>query len=157
MFNLGSNPTFREKFPPCAKNILCYFLMANLKQIWSASVCTCPWHIPSYHLHRLSWLWNPGAGPRLVLLCKWRSRISFLWKVKQAKKRLKVTLYNQRAFAYFPVDLDALISPWFPPWSSCFEAYCLRLIAEVLRFSGLNSLLWSIQFKNICRSFSWKS
>ena len=55
------------------------------------------------------------------------------------------------------VDFDALSSLWFPPWSSCFEASCLRVIAEVLKFSRLNSLLWSIQFENICRSFSWKS
>ena len=54
------------------------------------------------------------------------------------------------------VDFDALSSLWFPPWSSCFEASCLRVIAEVLKFSRLNSLLWSIQFENICLSFSWK-
>ena len=34
------------------------------------------------------------------------------------------------------VDFDALSSLWFPPWSSCFEASCLRVIAEVLNFPG---------------------
>ena len=43
------------------------------------------------------------------------------------------------------------------PWSFYFEACRLRVIVEVLKFSGLNSLLWSIQFENICRSLSWKS
>ena len=131
MFNLGSNPTFREKFPPCAENILCYFLMANLKQIWSASVCTCPWHISSYHLHRLSWLWNPGAGPRLVLLCKWRSRISFLWKVKQAKKRLRSDLIQSKSFCIFPCG----------PWCANFPV-----------ISTVKLLFRSILFEVDCRS-----
>ena len=69
----------------------------------------------------------------------------------------EMSLYNQAIYAYFPVDFDALSSPWFSRWSSCFEACRLRVIAEVLKFSGLNSLLWSIQFENICLSFSWKS
>ena len=67
-----------------------------------------------------------------------------------------VPLYNQAIYAYFPVGFDAQSSPWFPPWTSYFEACHLRVITEVLKFSGLNSLLWSIQFHNICRSLSWK-
>ena len=45
LFDFGSNPIFRVKFPQCAENIFCYFLMANLKQICLGSVRICPWHI----------------------------------------------------------------------------------------------------------------
>ena len=109
------------------------------------------------------------ADPGLVLLCKWRSRIFFLRNIKQPEKTFKKGSYTLKELlyisqprplgtrlVYFSVVFDALFSPWFPPWSSCFEACCLRLIDKLLKFSGFNSLLWSIQFKNICRSFYWK-
>ena len=91
----------------------------------------------------------------LMQMTKWRN---FLWNVKQAKKRFRGVLIQSSNLCIFPRGLwCAKFSPWFPPSTSYFEACRLRVIAEVLKFSGLNSLLWSIQFENICRSFSWKS
>ena len=46
-----------------------------------------------------------GADSGLVLLCKWRSRISFLWNVKQAKKRLRSGLIQSKSFCIFPCGL----------------------------------------------------
>ena len=95
--------------------------------------------------------------PEFVLLCKWRSRIFFLWNVKKAKKSLRDFLYNQTIYAYFPVDFDALSSPWFPRkalllkhvawgwlskcenfpgWIPYFEASNLRTFAEVFLRKG---------------------
>ena len=42
LLDFGSNPIFREKFPQCAENIVCYVLRINLKQICLGSVCICP-------------------------------------------------------------------------------------------------------------------
>ena len=64
-----------------------------------------------------------------------------------------MSLYNQGMYACFPMDFDALSSLWFPPWSSCFEACRLRVVSEVSKFAGLNSLLWSIQLENIAKVF----
>ena len=44
---------------------------------------------------------EPGADLGLVLLSKWRSRISFLWNVKQAKKRLISGLIQSKSFCIF--------------------------------------------------------
>ena len=94
-----------------------------------------------------------GADPGFDLLCKWRSHIFFYEMLKRLKNFQEVSLYNQTTYAYFTVVFYALSFPWFVLWSSCFEECCLRVIAEVLKFSGLNSLLWSNQFENICGSF----
>ena len=95
-----------------------------------------------------------GADPGLVLLCKWRSRISFLWNVKQAKKRLRSgCLMQSKSFCIFPCELwyakfprdfyrEALVLKhvvwgWlpkcesFPGWIHYFEASNLRTFAKV--------------------------
>ena len=99
--------------------------------------------------HRL----HPGADPGLVLLCKWRSRISFLWNIKQAKKRLRSGLIQSKSFSKFPCGLwcanfsvistvkllfqsmlfevDYRSVKVFPGWIPYIEVSNLRTFAEV--------------------------
>ena len=42
LIDFGSNQVFREKFPHCAENILCYLLGANVKQACLESVHIFP-------------------------------------------------------------------------------------------------------------------
>ena len=48
---------------------------------------------------------EPGADLGSVLLCKWRSRISFLWNVQQAKKCFRSGLIRSKSFCIFPCGL----------------------------------------------------
>ena len=97
------------------------------------------------------------ADPGFVLLCKWQSCISFLWNAKQGKKRLRGVFMQSNNLCIFPRGLCCAKFSVISPRSSCFEPCCFRFIAEVLEFSGSNSLLWNIQSENICQIFSWKS
>ena len=99
------------------------------------------------------WLSISGADPGFVLLSKWQSRISFLWRPKQGKKRLRDVFMQSSNLCIFPGGLWCAKISVISPRSSCLEACWLMVIAEVLNFFVLNSLLWSIQFENICQSF----
>ena len=74
---------------------------------------------------------NSGADPGFVLLSKWQSRISFLWNVKQAKKRFRGVLIQSRNLCIFPRGL------WCTKFSVIFP---------------VNLLFWSMLFEGDCRS-----
>ena len=93
------------------------------------------------------------ADPGFVLLCKWRSRISFLCNVKQAKKRLRDVLIQPSNLcifrrglwcAKFPMITPVKLLLWsmslggdcwsikaFRVWIPCFEASNLRTFVKV--------------------------
>ena len=88
-----------------------------------------------------------------VLLSKWQSHISFLWRPKQGKTRLRGVFMQSNNLCIFPRGLWCAKISVISPRSCCLEACFLMVIVKVLKFFGLNSLLWSIQFENICQSF----
>ena len=119
--------------------------------------CSYHYYQPGKITLQVWWLNILEVDPGFVLLWKWWSRISFLWNVKQGIERLRGVFMQSYNLCISPCGFWCAKFPVISPRSSCFEAFCLRVIPEVLEFSGLNSLLWSIQFEKICWSFSWKS
>ena len=65
------------------------------------------------------------ANPGLVLLCKWQSRISFLWNRKQDKKRLRSGLIQSTSFCIFLCGL----------WCANFPViYTVKLLFRSMSF-----------------------
>ena len=101
----------------------------------------------------LKWKLDTGADTGFAPLCKWRSRISFLWNVKQNKKSLR-GVFKQSRCAKFECGWWLLRCWSFPQWISYFEASNLRTFAELfLEEVSLLKFLITIACKSLTLIF----
>ena len=87
------------------------------------------------------------ADPGFVLLCKWRSRISFLCNVKQAKKHLRDVLIQPSNLCIFRRGLWCAKFPMITPvkllfWSMSLEGDCWSIKAFRVEFLALKHPIW---------------
>ena len=100
--------------------------------------------------------WWTGADPGFVLLCKWRSRFSFLWNVQQAKKFLRGVFIQSKNLCIFPSGLWSSKFPVISPlkllfWGMLFEGDCRSVKVFRVEFLTLKHWIWEHLEK-----FFWK-